>query len=173
MDRAERVIYIGTFSKVLFPALRVGYIVMPRDLVRHFATVRYAMDLSPPHLYQSVLADFINEGHFARHIRRMRQIYAERRDVLVNCIHEQAGRLLEMQGAEAGLHLTVTLKGALRDVPICTAAALQKLWLWPLSPTYIGPNPRHGFILGFAGTTSSEIPDGVKRLREVIEHARK
>jgi GntR family transcriptional regulator/MocR family aminotransferase len=162
MDRAKRVIYIGTFSKVLFPALRVGYIVMPEDLVRNFATVRYAMDLSPPHLYQSVLADFINEGHFARHIRRMRQIYAERRDVLVNCIREQAGRLLEVQGAEAGLHLTVSF-----------AAAEQKLWLWPLSPAYVGPHPRQGFILGFAGTTTAEIPAGVKRLREVIERARK
>ncbi|MGA8036635.1 MAG: PLP-dependent aminotransferase family protein [Candidatus Acidiferrales bacterium] len=171
MDRAERVIYIGTFSKVLFPALRVGYIVMPEDLVQNFMTVRHAMDVSPPHLVQALLADFLNEGHFARHIRRMRQIYAERRDVLVNCIREQLNRVLEVQGAEAGMHLTVTLKGALRDRPICVDAAERKLWLWPLSPTYIGPNPRHGFILGYAGTTTSEIPAGVKRLREVLERA--
>jgi GntR family transcriptional regulator / MocR family aminotransferase len=172
LDRSERVIYIGTFSKVLFPALRVGYIVMPDDLVPHFTSVRHAMDVSPAHFYQAVLADFLSEGHFARHIRRMRQIYSERRDVLLNCIREHLGGVLEPQGAEAGLHLTVTLPRGARDRAICNDAATKKLWLWPLSPTYIGPHARHGFILGYTGTTAAEIPAGVKRLRDVLDDAR-
>jgi GntR family transcriptional regulator / MocR family aminotransferase len=172
LDRNERVIYIGTFSKVLFPALRVGYIVMPRDLERHFVSVRHAMDVGPPHQVQAVLADFLNEGHFSRHIRRMRQIYGERRDVLIGCIREQLDGVLEVHGAQAGLHLTVTLPRGAKDKAICAAAAERKLWLWPLSPTYIGAGVRHGFILGYAGVTAAEIPAGVKRLREVLDEVR-
>ncbi len=169
LDRSERVIYVGTFSKVLFPALRVGYVVMPPDLMRHFIAVRHAMDVGPPHMIQAVLADFLNEGHFSRHIRRMRQIYGERRDVLINCIREQLGGVLEVHGAEAGLHLTVTLPRGAKDRAICAAAAERKLWLWPLSPTYIGAGARNGFILGYAGVTAQEIPAGVKRLRELLD----
>jgi GntR family transcriptional regulator/MocR family aminotransferase len=170
MDRAGRVIYIGTFSKVLFPAMRVGYIVVPPELVGTFTAVRHAMDVCPPHLFQSVLADFLGEGHFSRHIRKMRQIYGERRDVLVNCLREQCGRLLRVEGAEAGLHVTVTLARGFRDRAVCEAAALKKLWLWPLSPSYLNKGrARHGFILGFGGTTAAEIPAGVKRLREVLD----
>jgi GntR family transcriptional regulator/MocR family aminotransferase len=169
MDRSERVIYVGTFSKVLFPALRVGYVVMPPDLMRHFIAVRHTMDVGPPHMIQAVLADFLNEGHFSRHIRRMRQIYAERRDVLINCISEQLSGVLEVQGAQAGLHLTVTLPRGAKDRAICAMAAERKLWLWPLSPTYIGAGARHGFILGYAGVTAQEIPAGVKRLRELLD----
>src|SRR6267378_4303143 len=83
MDHHDRVIYIGTFSKVMFPALRLGYIVIPPDLVERFAAMRQSMDLCPSHIPQAVMLEFIREGHFARHIRRMRPIYAERREVLV------------------------------------------------------------------------------------------
>ena len=92
LDRDSRVIYIGTFSKVLFPALRLGYIVIPADLVGRFAAVREAMDIFPPTLYQAVLADFLGEGHFGRHIRRMRLLYRERRAALVDGPPEGARR---------------------------------------------------------------------------------
>ena len=91
LDSHSRVIYIGTFSKVLFPSLRLGYIVLPPDLVDHFAAVRRAMDLGPPGFLQSVLAEFISEGHFPRHIRRTRILYAERRNVLVECLKKEFG----------------------------------------------------------------------------------
>ena len=91
LDRDSRVVYIGTFSKVLFPALRVGYLVVPADLVRRFAAVREATDIFPPTLNQAVLADFIDQGHFARHLRRMRQLYRERRSVLVQALREELG----------------------------------------------------------------------------------
>jgi GntR family transcriptional regulator / MocR family aminotransferase len=168
LDRSSRVIYIGTFSKVLFPSLRVGYIVVPSDLVDHFAATRHAMDVSPPHLYQAVLAAFINEGHFSRHIRRMRLAYGERREVLVTSIKKDLNSVLQVHGAEAGLHLTVTLPKGYRDRAISARAALQNLWLWPLSPSYLGKNARQGFILGFGGTTAKEIPQAVRRLRAVL-----
>ncbi len=168
LDHSSRVIYIGTFSKVLFPSLRVGYIVIPSDLVDHFVAVRHAMDVSPPHQVQAVLADFINEGHFSRHIRRMRLAYGERREVLVNCIRKEFGSALQMHGAEAGLHLTVTLPKGYRDRAISAQAARQNLWLWPLSPSYIGAASRQGLILGFGGTPAAEIPHAVRRLRAVL-----
>src|SRR5215831_15379158 len=83
LDRNSRVVYIGTFSKVLFPSLRLGYVVVPEDLVERFLAARFALDMGPPTFHQAVLADFIGEGHFARHIRRMRAVYAERRNVLI------------------------------------------------------------------------------------------
>ncbi len=172
LDHSSRVIYIGTFSKVLFPSLRVGYIVIPADLVDHFLAVRHAMDVSPPHLHQAVLANFINEGHFARHIRRMRLAYSERREILVNSISKEFGSLLQLHGAEAGLHLTVTLPKGYRDRAISVRAARQNLWLWPLSPAYLGAASRQGFILGLGGVTSAEIPDAVRRLREVLTSGR-
>jgi len=168
LDRSSRVIYIGTFSKVLFPSLRVGYIVIPSDLVDHFVAVRHVMDVSPPHLYQAVLADFISEGHLSRHIRRMRLLYSERREVLVNGIRNELDSVLQVHGAEAGLHLTVTLPNGYRDRVISARAARQNLWLWPLSPSYLGTTPRQGLILGFGGTTVAEIPDAVRRLRAVL-----
>jgi GntR family transcriptional regulator / MocR family aminotransferase len=168
LDRSSRVMYIGTFSKVLFPSLRVGYIVIPSDLVDHFAAVRHAMDVSPPHLYQAVLAAFINEGHFSRYIRRMRGTYSERRSILVKCIRKEFDSLLQMHGAEAGLHLTVTLPRKYRDRAISARATRQNLWLWPLSPSYLGTPSRQGLILGFGGTTAKEIPDAVRRLRAIL-----
>jgi GntR family transcriptional regulator / MocR family aminotransferase len=168
LDRWSRVIYVGTFSKVLFPSLRVGYIVIPPDLVDHFVSVRHAMDVSPPHLYQAVLSDFINEGHFSRHIRRMRLAYGERREVLVNCIRKELDSVLEVCGAEAGMHLTVTLPAGYRDRAIAARAARQKLWLWPLSPAYLGNAAQQGLILNFGGTTAEEIPEAVHHLRDVL-----
>jgi len=172
LDRSSRVIYIGTFSKVLFPSLRVGYIVIPADLLEHFLAARHAMDVSPPHLYQAVLANFINEGHFSRHIRRMRVSYGERREILANSIAKEFGSLLQLHGAEAGLHLTVTLPKGYRDRAISVKAAGQNLWLWPLSPAYLGAASRQGFILGFGGVTPAEIPDAVRRLREALTAGR-
>jgi GntR family transcriptional regulator / MocR family aminotransferase len=176
LDRASRVIYIGTFSKVLFPSLRLGYVVIPADLVNRFVAVRNAMDICPPHLPQAVLAAFIREGHFARHLRRMRQLYAERRKTLVRSIHEEIGDGLQIVGAEAGMHVCVLLpkgKGASadRDVALAVEAGRHKLSLWPLSPCYLGSKKRQGFILGFGNSSADEIPPAVRRLSTLLVSA--
>jgi GntR family transcriptional regulator/MocR family aminotransferase len=164
LDRNARVIYIGTFSKVLFPSLRLGYIVIPEDLVAHFVAVRIAMDIFPPYLYQEALTDFMREGHFARHIRKMRLLYSERRTALVNSIREQLGPKLEIHGTQAGMHLAATLPKGLSDREIARRAASKGLWLWPLSPSYLGKFPRQGFILGFGNTSTEEMPRAVSQL---------
>jgi len=168
LDRHARVIYTGTFSKTLFPSLRIGYVVIPEDLVDRFAAVRHAMDVYPAHLYQAVLTDFLREGHFARHVRRTRMIYHERRDVLVDRLQKEFVSQLEVLGVEGGMHLTVTLPKGISDREITKRAAKENLWLWPLSPCYLGDSRRSGFILGFGSTPARDIPKAVRRMRDLI-----
>jgi GntR family transcriptional regulator / MocR family aminotransferase len=169
LDHNSRVIYIGTFSKTLFPSLRLGYMVLPPDLVERFLTVRRAMDIYPPYLHQAVLTDFIRQGHFSRHVRRARRIYMERRSKLVDALRKQFGPELPILGAEAGMHLVVMLPKECRDVELAKKAAAEKLWLWPLSLSYLSKNVRQGLILGFGSVTDAEIPSAVRRLKALIE----
>jgi GntR family transcriptional regulator / MocR family aminotransferase len=165
LDANSRVIYIGTFSKVLFASLRIGYIVIPPDLVDRFMAVRFVMDIFPPYLYQEVLTDFMRMGHFGRHIRRMRQLYGERRAALAASLRAEFGSGVEIHGSAAGMHLTITLPNGWADREIAARAAQERLWLVPLSPTYQGENARHGFILGYGSTPADQIPRGVSRLK--------
>lgn len=167
IDQDSRVIYIGTFSKVLFPALRIGYIVVPADLAGRFAAVREAMDIFPPTLYQAVLADFLGEGHFGRHLRRMRLLYGERRAVLVEALRQEIGDALRVVGDAAGLHLTARLPAGVDDRAIAEQAARQGLWVMPLSACCLDA-PSRGLVLGYGGTSRTEILDGVRRLRGLL-----
>jgi GntR family transcriptional regulator/MocR family aminotransferase len=168
LDVNARVIYIGTFSKVLFPSLRIGYLVIPSDLVERFAAMRAAMDIFPPYLYQEVLADFMSMGHFGRHLRRMRQFYGERRKALIQSLQQEFGESLEVHGIEAGMHLAITLPQGLNDVEIAAKAAAERLWLTPLSPSYSGERVRQGLILGFGSTPADQIHRAVSRLRALL-----
>jgi len=167
LDRDARVVYIGTFSKVLFPALRVGYLVIPTDLVDRFSAVREAMDICPPALSSAVLADFIVEGHFARHLRRTSLLYRERRSALVEGLRRSLGPRLQVVGAEAGIHL-VALCDRGGDRSISQRAAREGLWAMPLSTCYLGTPSHHGLVLGYGGTSVAEMPRAVQRLRRVI-----
>ncbi len=168
LDRDSRVVYVGTFSKVLFPALRLGYIVIPADLVARFAAVRDATDIFPPVLSQMVVADFIREGHFGRHLRRMRALYAERRAALAAAIDEELGGTLSVHGGEAGMHLVATLPSGSDDGDLSRRAARKGLWAMPLSSCYGGKPSQSGFVLGFGGTDAAEIRDGVRALRSIL-----
>ena len=168
LDANSRVIYIGTFSKVLFASLRIGYIVIPPDLVDRFVAMRFVMDIFPPYLYQEVLTDFIRLGHFGRHIRRMRQLYGERRAVLVESLRQEFGDQVEIHGAAAGMHLTITFPRGIQDREIAARAAQERLWLWQLSTSYLGEGARTGLILGFGSTPAEQIPRAVSRLRALF-----
>ena len=133
LDMDGRVIYVGTFSKVMFPALRLGYVVVPKDLVPAFSSARDAADIFSSTLYQAVLTDFIREGHFARHIRRMRMLYMERRRALVNAIQIQMGDMTEVIGAEAGMHLVALLPRGINDLEVSGKAAQRGISAIPLS----------------------------------------
>jgi GntR family transcriptional regulator/MocR family aminotransferase len=168
LDPNSRVIYIGTFSKVLFPSLRLGYIVVPPDMVDRFLVTRRVMDLGSPTFHQEVIADFIEEGHFERHIRRMRTLYGDLRRLLVDNLREHLEKTLSPIGDAAGMHLTAMLDTRHRDEEVAARAVRQKLSLWPLSRLYLN-RPRQGFVLGFGGTTASEIPLAVRKLRALLD----
>jgi GntR family transcriptional regulator/MocR family aminotransferase len=171
LDTDARVIYVGTFSKVMFPALRVGYLVVPKDLLRAFSAARDAADVFSATLYQAVLTDFIREGHFARHIRRMRMLYMERREALVNEIGLQMGDILEVMGDEAGMHLVAMLPPGVNDVAVSRRAAQSGISATPLSTCYSKPPRRGGLILGYGGANPSQIHDGVGKLKMSV-HSR-
>jgi len=168
LDHNARVVYVGTFSKTLFPALRMGYMVIPRRVLSGFVTIRHAMDLGTPHLYQAALADFIQEGHYERHIRRMRLLYKERREALVESIRKELGGALEVLGADAGMYLAVKLPKGCPDVEVAQQAAEEKLWLAPLSPAYQGKPAHPGLILGFASTPVEKMAKEVKKLKALL-----
>lgn len=168
LDANARVIYIGTFSKVLFPSLRIGYMVIPPDLVDHFAKIRRAMDLGAPTFNQEVLAEFIAEGHFARHIRRMRVLYNQRRTALAESIRNELGPVVEILGDEAGLQLTVALPEGTPDREIAARAANENLSLWPLSAFYMGESSHPGFILGFGNLAVTQAAPAVRKLARLL-----
>ncbi len=123
LDAEGRVVYIGTFSKVLYPALRLGYLVVPPDLVDAFVAARELSDRHSPVIEQAVLADFIAEGHFARHVRRMRTLYAGRQNALVEAARGELGGLLDVGPAEAGMHLVGFLPEVADDCEASRRAA--------------------------------------------------
>jgi GntR family transcriptional regulator / MocR family aminotransferase len=168
LDTDERVIYIGTFSKVMFPALRVGYMVVPKDLVKAFSAARDTADVFSATLYQAVLTDFIREGHFARHIRRMRMLYMERRRALIKAVRMEMAGWLEVIGAEAGMHLVALLPPGCDDVAVSMRAARSGISATPLSTCYLKPPARGGLILGYGGANTHQIHDGLRKLRMCV-----
>jgi GntR family transcriptional regulator/MocR family aminotransferase len=168
MDTDDRVIYVGTFSKVMFPALRVGYLVIPEDLVHAFATIRDAFDTFSPTLYQVALTDFIREGHFARHIRRMRALYLERRTALREAIDQYMDGQLEVIGTEAGMQLAALLPPGVDDVAVSIKARQLGISARPLSLCYARKPPRGGLILGYSGAGVHELREGIRKLRTCI-----
>jgi GntR family transcriptional regulator/MocR family aminotransferase len=167
LDASERVIYIGTFSKVLFPALRIGYVVVPRPLVETFRRIRESLDIFQPSLEQLVVTEFLREGHFARHIRRMRALYHKRRDALLSALREYVP-MLEPYNSDAGLHLTAFLPDGMDDCKVVEEAARRGISATALSTCYTGPNPRHGLILGFGGASERRIRTAAKKLGELF-----
>jgi GntR family transcriptional regulator/MocR family aminotransferase len=165
LDAGARVIYVGTFNKVMFPALRLGYLVVPKDLVPAFSSARDATDVFSSTLYQAVMTDFIREGHFARHIRRMRILYMQRRKALVETIEKQIGEKLEVIGAEAGMHLVALLPRGVSDVTVAQKAAQMGISAMPLSACYSKSPARGGLILGYGGADAHQISDGIRKLR--------
>lgn len=173
LDTSGQVVYIGTFSKVLFPALRMGYLVIPEDLVPALRAARDTIDIFPPVLYQRVLADFIREGHFARHIRAMRALYAQRREGMLRALKREFGENVEIIGAEAGLHLVMRLADGADDLHAARQAALAGISCMPLSSCCLDTPRARGLILGYGGVDTPEIDAAVQRLGRVLRESRR
>jgi GntR family transcriptional regulator / MocR family aminotransferase len=167
LDENESVLYIGTMSKVLFPSLRLGYLIVPPSLVKPFLAVKAYVDNNQSIMDQVVLTEFIREGHFARHLRRMRTLYASRRVALMQALQAQ-NLPLEISAPEAGMHLIAWLPSYLEDQAVVKQAAEQGLRLTPVSLFTLKPLERGGLILGYTGARESELQAGVERLAAIL-----
>ncbi len=168
LDRSGVVIFAGSFSAVLFPALRLGYLVVPEEMVDVFAAAESVSTHHPPLLEQAVLCDFITEGHFARHVRRMRELYAERLAGLLECAKEKLGGALEISSVEAGLQTVGWLKGAMRAERVAQLAKQRSVEVVPLSSYVAGRSRLNGLILGFAAVDPRELRRGVEELAYIL-----
>jgi GntR family transcriptional regulator/MocR family aminotransferase len=169
LDGDGRVIYLGTLTKVVFPTVRLGYIVLPKDLTGSFLDVRNATDtVATTMLYQMAMTDFIREGHFSRHIRRMRALYMEKRSALAAAIGAQARGALEVVGDEAGMLLCALLPPGLSDVEIVSRIPKGGATAYPLSECYASPPQRGGLMFGYANLDVREIPAAVNAIVAVI-----
>ena len=173
LDRAGRVLYAGTFSKTLFPSLRLGYLVVPTDLVSVFQSAKAVTNRHAPLLDQVVLCDFISEGHFGRHLRRMREVYSERLSVLLESARQKLDGLLEVSNIEAGLQTVGWLDARIDDEAAVKAAAARQVEVVPLSRYDRGQPKRKGLLLGFAAGIPNEIRRGVRELAIALEDVRK
>jgi GntR family transcriptional regulator/MocR family aminotransferase len=171
LDADGRVIYVGTMSKVMFPALRLGYMVVPEHLVPAFAAIRRLTDNHPSTLVQPALAEFIEDGSLTAHIRRMRALYAERQALLLEAAARHLGDRLMLKPAEAGMHLVGYLPPGTDDRAIAARAGERGVEVTPLAALYQGEADRSGLLLGYAGLTSSEIENGMRALARCFTDA--
>src|SRR5262245_35509447 len=168
LDRHGNVLFAGSFSKVLFPSLRAGYLVVPTDLIDRLAAVKSLAARHAPLLDQVVLCDFITEGHFGRHLRRMRGIYAERLSVLLRAARGRLSDVLDIPVIEAGLQTSAWFRRQMDGPAAVAAAAKRGLDVLPLSRFSSRPLAKDGLLLGFAAIDANEIRRGVKELATAL-----
>jgi GntR family transcriptional regulator/MocR family aminotransferase len=166
---SEHVFLLGTFSKCLFPALRLGYIVVPQAWREAVLTLRRTIERYPPGPPQLVLASFIAEGHFARHLRRMRELYAGRLALLRSEVDARLGGLLRIPDVEAGLNTPAYLSSALTSREAVTRARRADLEVWPLDRYALARRDIRGLLLGFAALSERQIRGGVIELVRALE----
>jgi GntR family transcriptional regulator/MocR family aminotransferase len=172
LDRHGVVCFSGTFSKVLFPSLRLGYLVVPPDLVDRLAAAKSVVSRHVSVLDQAVLRDFIADGHFGRHVRRMREVYASRLGVLLSETRARLGGLLEVSEVEAGLQTVGWLRGGVTGTEAERAAADRGVEVASLSRYARLPLRREGLQLGFAAVDEQELRRGVRELGAALEGLR-
>ncbi len=169
LDSSQCVIFAGSFNKMLFPTLRLGYVVLPPKLVQPFIHARSMMDRFPPVLDQAVLADFFTEGHFGQHIRRMREAYAERLAALLEVAETgPLAGLVDIAHIQAGMQAAAFLPPGQPDLAVMRTAAAHGVEVLPLSVFQIERTDINGLLLGFANSTPAAIRQAAKRLAKVL-----
>ena len=163
----ERVVYAGTASKTLAPGFRIGWAILPRDLIEPFAEAKLLNDRGSPILDQLTFADFIERGEFDRHLRRMRPIYRSRRDALLAALKQHLPEL-KPAGIAAGLHLVAWLPAGLDEPAVIEAAATENVAVAGVAPYRLASSPRGGLIFGYSNLSEREIADGVARLGRAV-----
>ncbi len=168
IDAHGHVVYLGTFSKVLFPALRLGYVVLPPALVGPFSQAKGLVDRGAPTLTQAAVADFIAEGHFERHLRRLRAAYGERRTALEEALDTLLPGEVTFSRVPAGLHIMLYLHSGCREEEIVERAAEAGVGVYPGRPYHLQQPAPPSILLGFSGLQPDQIREGVRRLAGVM-----
>ena len=167
VDSDGRVAYLGTFSKVLFPALRLGYLVLPPPLVMPFVRAKELVDRGAPTLTQAAVADFIAEGHFERHLRHLRRLYGQRRATLAAALAARLGQRVHFSPVAAGLHVMLFLEPEIDEARLVAEAAVRGVRIYSGAPYHLERPAPPSILLGFSGLNDDEIVEGVRRLSEV------
>ncbi|MCW9032922.1 MAG: PLP-dependent aminotransferase family protein [Rhodospirillales bacterium] len=167
MDRHNQVLYVGTFSRVIFPALRLGYLVVPENLIHVVQAARLYMDGHGSILPQVVLSDFFHQGSFARHLRRMKKLYKARGEFLESELRQRFGNRYDITPTDSGMHLVMFLPG-LDDIALYRQLSNVGLGARPLSPLYRSSPKRTGLILGFGGFEERKLMKGIDKLELVL-----
>lgn len=168
LENNASVIYIGTFSKVLFPSLRIGYLVVPENLQSLFARAKWLCDRQSPLIEQQVLTDFINVGHLASHIRKMRNLYDRRRQSLVAALKQYFGEKVTILGENAGIHLMIKIKTHLNDSEAIEKAARVGIGLTSSRKYYLKAKNQGEFLLGYSQLDELKIKEGIRRLSSIF-----
>ena len=169
LDNQACVIYLGTFSKSLYPGIKLAYMAVPEDLAETFRTALYDLQRPGQLMMQAALADFIDLGHFAGHVRKVRQAYGEKRERLVKTLRPILGTAATISREASGLHLMIELPSGANDVALAALIATEGLVVRPLSAYYLGDAPRKGLLVGYAYVPTHEIARHARRLGEVIK----
>jgi GntR family transcriptional regulator/MocR family aminotransferase len=167
LDGGGRVFFVGTFSKSLSPAIRIGYVVAPRPLADALAAARFVSDRNPPLHTQAALARFLDEGQFARHLRRMRGEYRARHEELLGALKGQRG--LRAQPVAVGLHVVARAPDDLDDLAVSHTLRSVDVAVYPLSGFFAGPPTSKGFVLAFGAIARPDIRPGVARLLAALD----
>lgn len=168
LDDSGRVLYTGTFSKTLLPSLRIAYMIAPPALAPSFRAARAHLDWSSPAFEQAVLAEFMRDGHFARHVRRMRRLYRQRREAIRAAAARHLAGLIEFPECHTGLHLLGWLRAGVDDVALAREAAAAGVTVTPVSPYYLRAPSRPGLLLGFAAFDERQIDTAMQRLAPLV-----
>lgn len=168
LDLADRVIYVGSFSKTLFPGLRLGYVVLPHALVSDMTTAVLIERRGEPILGQAVVAEFMSQGHFARHLKRMRTLYARRKVVLADALIDTFGARMQLAPQDGGMYLLARLPGAGNDTELEQRALARHLAPRALSGFYLRGEPEQGLLLGFTNIPEEKAQGYAEALRDAI-----
>ena len=169
LDREGHVIYIGTFSRTIFSALRLGYLIVPKSLVRSFTAAKWLCDRHTATLEQHTLADFISGGMYERYLRRLRRRTALRRRVLLDSIRQHLRDRVRVTGDGAGAHVVLWPRGRrVREEALVARAAARGVGIYAISPYFQDQPNRSGLLLGYSRLTESDIREGIRLLAEIL-----
>ena len=168
LDKVGRVLYVGTFSKSLFPSVRIGYVVVPKVLVDTFAKTRNIFGQTSSAITEEALSNFMDDGGFAEHIRKMRRLYRERRDILLDALRNHCTNILVPQQTDAGMHIIADIKNGMSDRLAHLELLNAGIDSLPLSIYYEGSVQRQALVLGFSGVQKKVIPKLVTRMGRVL-----